>query len=163
MTQEWLHFLFEKAQMEIDAITILINSVLAFVTVGAFFLNRRESRARIKNIDALTDKLELDENIQLFEQLKKERDDSEKTIKRISKDIVDLQTDLRISRESAGAALSREVFLTTELYKYKAAYENIISRQAQIEKSQAMTKEIMQQHEGKIEVIERKTGELPKG
>jgi predicted nuclease with TOPRIM domain len=157
-----------KMSIGLDAVAIIIQSVLALVTIGAWLLNRRESRAKIENMDALTEKtkaekdqIEFNENFAIYQQLQAERKSSEDTIRRISKDIANLQTDLRITNESLGAAASREIHLMDELNKYKGWYVAMMSRQGTLEKSQAMTKEILQQHEGSIETIKRKTGELP--
>jgi septal ring factor EnvC (AmiA/AmiB activator) len=151
-----------------DIVTLSIQIVLALVTVGAWLMNRRESSSKVANLDAITekvhaerDKLEIDENFAIFQQLQSERAENEKTIKRISTDIRNLQTDLRVSNEAQAAAASREINLMNDLIRYRTAYTELLGRQNKLETKQYLTNEILQQHEAGIESIKRKTGELP--
>jgi len=166
-----------------ELVTLAINAVLALVSVGAWILNRRESKARVENLDALTDKVEAErkklevdrkqasedladkateKNNELFDRLQKEREDNERirkeeraeyesALKRISKNLVDFQTNLQ-NKES------REVLLLNDIDRYKQMKIKDDVRMGELEQKLAA---VEKKHDIAIEEIVRKTAPLP--
>ena len=177
-----------------ELVTLAINAVLALVSVGAWILNRRESKARVENLDALTKKVEAErkklevdrkqasedladkateKNNELFDRLQKEREDNERirkeeraenerirkeeraeyesALKRISKNLVDFQTNLQ-NKES------REVLLLNDIDRYKQMKIKDDVRMGELEQKLAA---VEKKHDIAIEEIVRKTAPLP--
>ena len=166
-----------------ELVTLAINAVLALVSMGAWILNRRESKARVENLDALTKKVEAErkklevdrkqvsedladkateKNNELFDRLQKEREDNERirkeeraeyesALKRISKNLVDFQTNLQ-NKES------REVLLLNDIDRYKQMKIKDDVRMGELEQKLAA---VEKKHDIAIEEIVRKTAPLP--
>ena len=162
-----------------ELLPIIINAVLALVSLGALIQNRRESKSRVENLDALTKKLEVerkqanedladkatDKNNELFDRLQKERDDNERirreerkeyedALKRINRDLEDFKTNLK-NKES------REVILLNDIERYKAMKTNDDVRMGELEQKLANVENMQEKHDVAIHEIARKTGQLP--
>ena len=141
-------------------IPLLTVAVNLFIAV----LSRREIRANADKIDAERQQIKqgledraTQKNLELFDRLQKEREDFEKireadklehenAIKRISKELIDFQTNLR-NKES------REVLLLNDLERYKQMKSSDDARLGELEMKLA-------KHGDRIDEIVRKTAPL---
>ena len=133
-----------------ESLLIFLSSTafLSFIgSILALIAGRREGKARTENMKQdLVDKA-TESNNELFDRLQKERMENEKIFKRLSEDIKNLQTDLRLANEARIAEQIRNINTEDELRKYKNAYADAVIK--------------LNIHDVEIAEIKRKTGPLP--
>lgn len=157
-----------------EFLPIIINAILAIVSIGYWISNRRESRAKVDNTKALTQKTlteteivlrdqigdVIEKNVELFDKLETEREEKEKAINRISKDIRDLHADRMRLDESLAQSNKRIMVLDDEKEKYRKAYDDGLVKQAELEKKLEGLQSKIVKNSGEIDTLKKQTGDL---
>ena len=149
----------------IPFLTICLNGFIAWLSQRSTRQQIDRSRLENKSLKQdLADKA-IESNNKLFDRRQKERDDNERireeekkeyedALKRISKDLIDFQTNLR-NKES------REVILLNDIERYKKMKIEDDVRFGEMEQKLAVMENKQEKHDVAIEKIVRKTAPLP--
>lgn len=157
-----------------DLLPIIINAILAIVSIGYWLSSKRESASKVANMTAQTEKTRIDaegvlrnqigevieKNVELFEKLEAEREEKEKAINRISKDINDLRQDRIRLDDSLSQANKRIMVLDDEKEKYRKAYDDSVVKQVELERRLGELDSQNIKNSGEIAVLKKQTDKL---